>query len=275
MAVTPKRSYYCRSEVIERIRIARGLTLERLAGKTGVAPKTIKRILGGHRAFTETIKSLALALGTSCESIIDDRLGVDSWLQKKPFRFALRLRLKGRLESRLQKDSLRSLQARVIAMLEDEGIRVTGQSLALTMQEIVEELSKVQPRAYRTVSGQLSRKRDSQERLEHFEGLRHAHQPAETPVQSTTPGPATPRYVIGVPTVSWAKPSWLLVMIDPDKLKEFVKSQHFCAYDFPYGEIVVSGWGRTIPRPVLTRVAKAIGTPITAIIDLTAPQKMR
>jgi transcriptional regulator with XRE-family HTH domain len=77
MDITPKNPHKARFPVradeLDRLRQARGLSLERLALKADIHVKTLKRILDGQEARLETIQLLANALDLpSCDQLRAD-----------------------------------------------------------------------------------------------------------------------------------------------------------------------------------------------------------
>lgn len=239
-----ERSYFCRTEEVERLLIAKGMSMQLLARKSRITEKTIRRMFKGHRLRLETIQMLAHALGATCETLVDDRRGAETWLRETPSRFSLRLRLTGRFRSRLQECYLNELAPKIISWLDSEGISVTGRSATLATRPT---------------------KRTAGFAYQQEISCRPSRRPKE--VQRVF------RYIVAAPAICAMKHSWFVAAIDPDKFNLFVNSPHAFAYEFRYGEIINSGWGKAVPRNVLKRASEQLNVPISRIINLTAKVK--
>ena len=90
---TPQHSSRtCRVDEVQRLRVSRGLSIEKLASKASVDRKTIERLFKGKRLAVETIGRIANALGTTIEQIIVDPRSPAPPLKPttpSPFRYSL------------------------------------------------------------------------------------------------------------------------------------------------------------------------------------------
>lgn len=125
------RTHTCSPGAIERMRLAKGMSVESLAAKAGIAVKTVKRIISGKPAFLENIASLARALGTTCAALLNTPLTA----QRPPNAgtFSVDISLSGVITSPEQSQLLVSLTPKIVAGLQDAGVKVTSATSKLAL----------------------------------------------------------------------------------------------------------------------------------------------
>lgn len=133
-----KRSAPLRLEEVERLRQARGLTVEELASKVRIDLRNMKRWLSGEqKPLLHNLNRLVAALGTTPEALRADLSDTPVPPRpSKPCRFVIEIRLKGYLQSVQQKDHLVRLTPDVVQALAREGIIVTGQKSGVVTSRI-------------------------------------------------------------------------------------------------------------------------------------------
>ncbi len=63
------------------------------------------------------------------------------------------------------------------------------------------------------------------------------------------------RLILAVRGVTNDCPSWFLAMIKPSMLAAFTEAEEIDASDFPFGEVIITGWGRDIPTSAIKRAS--------------------
>ncbi len=142
MAEQTKRAVAVNCEEFERLRQARGLTLQRLASKVGVDVRTLKRWLRGQDAFIENVAAVAAVLHTTSESLLakpnSDRMPAPV---QHVTRFQLHVTMTGTIASAEQARVLAELTPTMIEQLRQLGIRVSG-GASLTMEQRTDETTR-------------------------------------------------------------------------------------------------------------------------------------
>lgn len=121
-----KGAYLCRIDEVERLRMAKGYSVDDLAKRAHIDKKTLMRVFDGKPLFLSRIARIAAALGTSPQSLI-----VDQQPQRpEPLeaRFRVSLQVAGTLTSHTQVAKLDSLLQEVAASLQSAGITVHAKS---------------------------------------------------------------------------------------------------------------------------------------------------
>ncbi|MCC6908158.1 MAG: helix-turn-helix transcriptional regulator [Phycisphaerales bacterium] len=132
-----QRSAPLRLDEVERLRLARSLTVEDLAKKVGVQLRNVRRWLSGEqRVYFKNLRRLAAVLGTTTDAIRADLPEAVPPRPLKPCRFVIEIRLKGYLHSVQQKDHLVRLTPDIIQALAQEGITITGQKSGVVTSRI-------------------------------------------------------------------------------------------------------------------------------------------
>jgi len=119
------RSLPCRPDVIERLRVLKGFSLEKLAARADIHMRTLERALKGKKILLDNIRNLATALNTSCESIIQ---GAPPSSDQTPIRtpFSLEMAVTGELASATDTVELSRMTPAVVQSLESAGITIRG-----------------------------------------------------------------------------------------------------------------------------------------------------
>lgn len=125
MGQSNRRTVRCRADEIDRLRQARGLSLEALASKAGVNLRTLQRWLAGQEAFIANVDAVAAALKVQPEEIID-RITQDSssGCPDNTSRFTLGMTFEGSLTSLGQAKQIAEVSRSAVAELQRLGITV-------------------------------------------------------------------------------------------------------------------------------------------------------
>ncbi len=127
-----KRTYPVLANEVDRLRQSLGLSLERLARDAGIDIKTLRRILNGKQAYLDTIQAIATVLRTTPDSLRADASAVEP---EHLTTYTLDLHLQGYVKDPLAALSIVSLTPKIIEMLREHGVEVTGHQAALGMQQ--------------------------------------------------------------------------------------------------------------------------------------------
>lgn len=126
MAGSRARTVPINPEVIEQLRLSKGLSEQQLADRCGFPVRTLQRWLQGQtRPFLSNAMTLASALGTPLDAIRGD-IPTPSPDADPPCRFTIQISVKGQLRSLRDKSHLVRLTQEIIESLEHEGVIVTG-----------------------------------------------------------------------------------------------------------------------------------------------------
>jgi transcriptional regulator with XRE-family HTH domain len=77
------------------------------------------------------------------------------------------------------------------------------------------------------------------------------------------------RVLLAVNALTDERPSWLIAAIKPPLLRRFLESNTVNSSVFPFGEVILSGWGEKIPRSGLRKVAALLECRPNTIIFLS------
>lgn len=86
---------------------------------------------------------------------------------------------------------------------------------------------------------------------------------ATTPIASA----GALRLVLAVRSVTDNMPSWFLATVKPSLLSDFCQAEEIDGTNFPFGEVLIAGWGRAIPRSVYKRASNLLRCRSTQILD--------
>ncbi len=122
----------CRVEEVQRLRVARGLSVEKLASKAQVDRKTIERLFKGRRLAVESIGRIATALGTTVDNlIVEEDGGAVRVNHSQPSPFHYHLSVAGDVTSGDQAAELGRLALDGVSRLQDLGANIRSHRAAL------------------------------------------------------------------------------------------------------------------------------------------------
>lgn len=131
-----KRTHTCRTDEIERLRNARGLSAERLAALAGIHLRTLRRIMKGRPAYLENISAIADVLKVPCDTLLATyKVPGYSPVSLQVNTFTLNIALTGTVDSQSQFATLATLTPDVISKLAALGIEVHSYDAQFTVSE--------------------------------------------------------------------------------------------------------------------------------------------
>jgi transcriptional regulator with XRE-family HTH domain len=139
------RTVRCRADEIDRLRKARGLSLEELAAKAGVNMRTLQRWMAGHEAYIANVDAVATVLRVPPTAIIE---GYDESLRALDnhagdTRFVLRMTVSGTLLSADQARRLAEVPPSLIAELQRLGIHIDAADANVLVEDRTEERRRI------------------------------------------------------------------------------------------------------------------------------------
>lgn len=127
MSARPQRTFECDPETLERLCVAKGWSVARLAEVSGVNARTLRRIQNGQPAFISTISMIASAFGVSVDYLLlATTSGTAAPPAGKPARFKLKIRIHGRIDVAKHRSRLARLTQDIVDSLRADGIDITG-----------------------------------------------------------------------------------------------------------------------------------------------------
>lgn len=132
MANRPTRTAKLRSEEVQRLRTAMGISLETLASRADIDIKTLNRKLSGDPAYHRTIRQIADVLGVPSERLIE---GYQPPVQQ-PTRFELGLQVTGDIGSREQIAGLLAIVNDAVGRISALGVSVATFTAAVTLADL-------------------------------------------------------------------------------------------------------------------------------------------
>jgi len=127
----PRRSScQCRVDEFERLRLARGYTIEELAKRAAVSKKTVERLIKGERVDLHTIRLLAEKLGVPPSAIQAGQL-IATTRVSQTSTFKLRVAVDGVCTSPTQAAEVGRMGSDIVSRLESTGVTVSSYREAL------------------------------------------------------------------------------------------------------------------------------------------------
>ncbi len=125
---TTDRAHECRTDEIERLRLHRGLSLDKLARDARIHIRTLKRLLRGNRAYLHTIARIAEALGTRCDNLLLHPPGLAPLASDEHTlsEFALAISLIGRCDSSSDVTHLTRIAPAIAEELRQKGVSLAS-----------------------------------------------------------------------------------------------------------------------------------------------------
>lgn len=129
------RTVKVRAGEIERLRIDKGYSIERLASRSGVHPRTIKRMTEGRPVLIEKVSAVAGALGTTCDALLKDETPAPAQPLDVPTIFSVEVVVRGTAPRDVSPQRLADIGAAVAKLVVAEGADVQSWNTRLRYEQ--------------------------------------------------------------------------------------------------------------------------------------------